>query len=642
MPSPTLSHPHYPLPEVLLNEDRVALPLAAPSLTTPPPGRSLPQVLLNERTAGPFRDHYLHLLAVRLLGPPPDQTALPAAWGAERTLLQALPVMPTAAAMLADVDRGPGRMAAFRQHVMARIDEEEAEYCPALALAVQPSAFHAHVLSPMSWPKAALSPAQFSSLRLPDGLATLADEFERFFHAWEGSASVLYDAHAAAAAGGTDHDGRGPAARSVDDLAARLLHAGGGDGGLWPRGEEGSGGEHAGLGRAAGSGTSRKRLLWCHAAGTVTLAFHVGGAAPPQRSLLSSPRSRPPFAAPTTVTLVVSTPQAAVLMALDVAEPAGGLGPGGLTERALGEATGLHGDELRAVTRSLSDPSQPLLSTTTTTTTSTAAGVAAEPVYRLADALLTGAVGLRRGGRGEQPVVADRARWAQATARLSRCPAVAAGTDTGADAGTGVGPRNWRESLIDACIVRELKKASRDGSGRTALSMPALLLGSSHALDTALTVEELAGRVKDALEARRLRVGGVPVLVLGACDVAGRCEALVDGGYIEAVAVTLVGPGAAAFAPAASPFADTSTPSRRAGAAPGGPAFPTWAHAPAGPTRTVRFGFTYLPEAPSPLSTHPDQTPRRTRRVRPEGTYCRATWAWAQARAQACWPRCAV
>ncbi len=137
--------------------------------------------------------------------------------------------------------------------------------------------------------------------------------------------------------------------------------------------------------------------------------------------------------------------------------------------------------------------------------------------------------------------------------------------------------KSWREALIDACIVRELKRAARDKSGRVAQVAAWQVEAQGpgpHQLSMALTAEELAGRVKESLETSRLRAGVSPTLVLGLREVDERCELLVEQGCIEAVSVNVT-----------SAFGAAGEGQGRRGAL-------AWGAAPQ-VVRSVRYGYCY-------------------------------------------------
>ena len=542
--------------------------------------------------------------------------------------------------MISDLERTADRMSAFHLYLIARIDNEEVEYCPSLAMAVQPSAFHVHVLSTTYWPKGSVSPLVFSSLKLPDSLFTIAEEFEKCFHTREGELSVLYDAPLSSTAHGSSKETN--QFRTISLLTSKMNHTesdGDGDEGRLLSSssltQEGYGRGGRGGSGSGNAGVSRKRLLWCHGLGTVTLSFRCIA---PRRtasslydpsssttsSLFMSPRTRPSSShhhhqpQKHTLTLVVTTPQAAVLLALDthhpwsssssftspegktglglgtndssmMGGPWGELGPSNnnnnnssnnnsnnnephsttrqshphhnhLTEQELSVVTGLHGEELRMLVQSLCDPSLPLLqkvshssinhehkgnNNNNNNNNNNSQGVSREASmlmmheqgmewsYRLSDELLHGTLSclgsndqqFHRGTPATtsasapghtttstklvQPyVTTDPTKWSQILTHLQQNQPISIQSAL----------KTWRESLIDACIVRELKRASREKTGRVSAQINALQLNQwSHPVQECLTLEEVAMRVKLVLETNRLRNGLAP----GRLDVMG-------------------------------------------------------------------------------------------------------------------------
>ena len=535
--------------------------------------------------------------------------------------------------MISDLERTTDRMSAFRLYLIARIDNEEVEYCPSLAMAVQPSAFHVHVLSTTYWPKGSVSPLVFSSLKLPDSLFTIAEEFEKCFHTREGELSVLYDAPLSSTAHGSSKETN--QFRTISLLTSKMNHTesdGDGDEGRLLSSssltQEGYGRGGRGGSGNGNAGVSRKRLLWCHGLGTVTLSFRcviprrtVSSLYDPSSSttsLFMSPRTRPSSShhhyqpQKHTLTLVVTTPQAAVLLALDthhpwsssssftspegktglglgtndssmMGGPWGELGPSNnnnnssnnnsnnnephsttrqshphhnhLTEQELSVVTGLHGEELRMLVQSLCDPSLPLLQKVSHSSinhehkgnnnNNNSQGVSREASmlmmheqgmewsYRLSDELLHGTLScigshdqqFHRGTPATtsasapghtttstklvQPyVTTDPTKWSQILTHLQQNQPISIQSAL----------KTWRESLIDACIVRELKRASREKTGRVSAQINALQLNQwSHPVQECLTLEEVAMRVKLVLETNRLRNGLAP----GRLDVMG-------------------------------------------------------------------------------------------------------------------------
>ena len=509
--------------------------------------------------------------------------------------------------MISDLERTTDRMSAFRLYVIARIDNEEVEYCPALAMAVQPTSFHVHVLSATYWPKGSISPLVFSSLKLPESMFTVAEEFEKCFHTMEGQTSVLYDAPLSSSGSSKETN----QFRTISFLTSKLNTESDVEG----EGEEGrllSSSTHtneaSGRFSSGSAGVSRKRLLWCHGLGTVTLSFRYTASrrsassmyesstsSSSTTSLFMTPRTRPSSSssnsnhAPVkqTISLIVTTPQAAVLLALDTnhhhsspssssfsslegkgglgqndasmmggpwsgKESSSGSGPSGggppchhLSERDLSLVTGLHGEELRVVVQSLCDPALPLLQKVAhrqinhqhnnshnksnsnsnqevnreTFAMTHEQGV--EWLYRLSDDLLNGSlVGSRdphhphraasvnstTPSKQDHPLVStDPSKWSQIMTQLQQTH----------PASVRAALKTWRESLVDACIVREMKRASREKTGRVSAQINALQHSQwSHPVQESLTLEELATRVKVVLETSRLRSGKAPGMFL--------------------------------------------------------------------------------------------------------------------------------
>ena len=505
-------------------------------------------------------------------------------------------------------------MSAFRLYLIARIDNEEVEYCPALAMAVQPTSFHVHVLSTTYWPKGSVSPLVFSSLKLPESLFTIAEEFEKCFHTMEGQSSVLYDAPLSSTGSSKDSNpyktlglfsSKVHMESDVEGEEGRLLSSS-----SLTHGSESTSGRFGN----ASAGVSRKRLLWCHGLGTVTLSFRCTAAtrrtttaasssssssiyepSSSTTSLFMTPRTRPSSSSSSinhaslkhTITLIVTTPQAAVLLALDPhystspssftsPSPGGraGLGQdnsssmggtwtgkesssdrmnGLLTERELSLVTGLHGEELRVVVQSLCDPSLPLLQTVTYHSNSQInppknnnnnnsnnnndsshgsnregsmmmTGQGVERLYRLSDDFLNGSlVGTRdhhhhhhhrvasthtnsTSSKQDQPLLmTDPSKWSHIMTQLQQTHPVS----------VRAALKTWREALVDACIVREMKRAAREKSGRVSAQINALQLNQwSHPVQECLTLEELSARVKVVLETNRLRCGTAPGMLM--------------------------------------------------------------------------------------------------------------------------------
>ena len=406
----------------------------------------------------------------------------------ELGVVNALPPMSLTADMIADVEQATDRMSDFRHYLLVRIDNDDFIYPPssALTLAVKPGVLNVHVLTASCWPKGILLPVSYAALKLPYPLSTMANEFENFYLS-SSSNRVTYNRVPQ-----PDHV---PLGTGIDTR------------------------------RVAVKGT--KKLHWCHGLGSVTLScripskysrpssvMHTGNPTPTTHpsSSSSSPSSSGMY-----ITIVLSTPQAVVLMAFQssISSNSGILDYNHQTriERnlfTLGTLTGLWEEELRAVVTSLCDTSAPLLQVYFDSQN--------KEIFSLSEQLMTGNIkGVRDGD----------ALIIQASA-LHPCPRQLRGLGDGFI-------RSWRDNMIDACIVRTLKGVERDRSG-------VFVDCKGRTLRAVLSSDTLEGLVKAALETKNRLV------LLPSKEIRWRCSVLVDQGSIGAVVGLCVGTGTGAGA----------------------------------------------------------------------------------------------
>lgn len=409
-------------------------------------------MVLTEANTKYFEDYYQLLLARRLIKIPYSEGVCGSP-RSDRTMLLALPPMSLAAAMITDIEQTAGTMSDFRHHLLVRIDSEELAYPSSsiLSLTIKPGALNVHILSASSWPRGLISALPYAALKLPASLSFIAGEFETFFQASSAS-SAKKNSKFPFSSSSTGHSSKGS--------------------------------------RGA------VRLHWCHSVGTVTLSCRIN-----QKPARHSPAhvlggcvSPSP-----TATIVLSTPQAAVMMAFQsYLLP---LGSADFTRQEkiqrsaadLSKTTGLWNEELQDVLSSLCDPALPLL-------VQVAQSV---DIFALSDHLLSGSLG---GLREEEPLVLNG--WT-----LNPAPKHP----------SGLGSKliqSWRESMVDACIVRTLKRVGRekcevffDSAGRT--------------LRGTMPFDRLCSAVKLSLEKKNRLV------IVPSEEIRMRCNRLVSQGCIE-------------------------------------------------------------------------------------------------------------
>lgn len=408
--------------------------------------------MLTEANTKYFEDYYQLLLARRLIKFPYSEGVCGSP-RSDRTMLLALPPMSLAAAMISDIEQTAGTMSDFRHHLLVRIDGEELAYPSSsiLGLIIKPGALNVHILSASSWPKGLISALPYAALKLPASLSFVAGEFETYFQASSAS-SAKKNAKFPFSSSSTGHSSKGS--------------------------------------RGA------VRLHWCHSVGTVTLSCRIN-----QKPARHSPAhviggcvSPSP-----TATIVLSTPQAAVMMAFQsYLLP---IGSADFTRQEkiqrsaadLSKTTGLWNEELQDVLSSLCDPALPLLIQVAQST----------DVYALSEHLLSGSLG---GLREEEPLVLNG--WT-----LNPAPKHPSGLGSKLT-------QSWRESMVDACIVRTLKCVGRekcevffDSAGRT--------------LRGTMPFDRLCSAVKLSLEKKNRLV------IVPSEEIRMRCNRLVSQGCIE-------------------------------------------------------------------------------------------------------------
>jgi hypothetical protein len=184
-----------------------------------------------------------------------------------------------------------------------------------------------HILSPPLWPKGTLSAVRFASLKLPPFLILIAREFELFFHSQ-------------------------PVSRKKKSSENRSSNN-----------NCNGNNEYEKFGKDARFGKSGKKLLWCHGSGIISVTCNVQGSRD-KHQILQIPSQSPSVNSSFTfksVTLVLTAPQAAVLIAFDKLSGMQQNRKIFLSFIELSVTTGLRDEELRSVILSLSDKSLPLL-----------------------------------------------------------------------------------------------------------------------------------------------------------------------------------------------------------------------------------------------------------------------------------------
>ena len=409
------------------------------------------------------------------------ESSLLSEWG----VLNALPPMALTSDMISDVEQAADRMSDFRHHLLARIDNDDYMYPPssALTLAVKPGILNVHVLTASCWPKGILFPVSYAAIKLPYPLSTMANEFENFYLS-SSSNRVTY---------------------------SKLPHTVSGPLGL---GNE--------VRRTPAKGT--KKLHWCHGLGSVTLSCRIQSKQSRPSSVVHngyptlSSSSSSSSTSITNVTIVLSTPQAAVLMAFQssMSSNSGVVDYNQQVEIKkslfnLGTLTGLWEEELRAVVSSLCDTSAPVLQV--------ALDSQNKEIFSLSEQLMTG--NLKGTREGDTLIV--RARGIHPCPRSLTSP------------GKGL-IRSWRDNMIDACIIRTLKGVERDRSGVFTDS-------KGRTLRAVISSDILDGLVKASLEAK------IRLVLLSSKEIRSRCCVLVDEGSIEVVKGKCAGTGTSILQP---------------------------------------------------------------------------------------------
>lgn len=409
------------------------------------------------------------------------ESSLLSEWG----VLNALPPMALTSDMIADVEQAADRMSDFRHHLLARIDNDDFMYPPssALTLAVKPGILNVHVLTASCWPKGILFPVSYASLKLPYPLSTMANEFENFYLS-SSSNRVTYSK--------LPHTDSGPLGLGND------------------------------VRRTPAKGT--KKLHWCHGLGSVSLSCRIQSKQSRPSSVVHTgyptltSSSSSSSSSITYVTIVLSTPQAAVLMAFQ-SSMSSNSGVVDCNQQAkikkslfnLGTLTGLWEEELRAVVSSLCDASAPLLQVVLDSQN--------KETFSLSEQLMTG--NLKGTREGDTLVVRAKA--------LHPCPRSL--TSPGKDF-----IRSWRDNMIDACIIRTLKGVERDRSGVFTDS-------KGRTLRSVISSDILDGLVKASLETKNRLV------LLSSKEISARCCVLVDEGSVEVVKGLCAGTGTSTLQP---------------------------------------------------------------------------------------------
>ena len=378
----------------------------------------------------------------------------------ERSLLLQLPVISRAEYMIQDVEETYDRMSDFRQYLLNRIDNNELDYPlpSSLVLSIKPNALNVHILSNASWPMTFLSPISYSKLKLPKGLSLMVDEFELYYQ-----------------------DSNKETISYIDKLKYDDTYS-----------------LKNNNNRAYCTGN--KKLLWCHGLGTVTLCCRI------QQNKLS--RSTYVFYNSSTlvpsVTLIVSTPQAVVLLAFEsksiVVTDKVILKQNkdkDKVERSFSELidiTGLEYDELQTIVLSLCHHTLPLLSKSKNKHD--------KDIYYLSEALLNGSLG---GMKDDESLVPHTV-----------------GTDRTINVLSKKLLHTWRNNMIDACIVRTLKVVCRDG-------LSEFIDQKGCKLNTTISVFNLCEIIKRNLETKSLLV------LLLSEEIIERCNNLVERGIIDVI-----------------------------------------------------------------------------------------------------------
>jgi Cullin family len=413
-------------------------------------------VVLTETDTKYFEDYYQLLLARRLIKFPYSEGVSggrDCSPRSDRTMLLALPPMSLAAAMITDIEQTASTMSDFRHHLLVRIDSEELAYPSSsiLSLTIKPGALNVHILSASSWPKGLISALPYAALKLPASLSFVAGEFETFFRA--------------SSASNAKKNSKFPFSSSSTGLSSK--------------GSRGA-----------------VRIHWCHSVGSVTLSCRIN-----QKPARHSPAHGPGSIAPPSpaVTIILSTPEAAVMMAFQSYLLTPGSSDFARQEKIqrsiteLSKTTGLWNEELQEVLSSLCDPALPLLVPVDES------GV----LFTLSEHLLSGSLG---GLREEEPLVLNG--WI-----LNPAPKHPSGLGSGLT-------QSWRESMVDACIIRNLKRVGREKSEVFFDSAGRTLRGT-------MPFDRLCGAVKQALEKKNRLV------IVPSEEIRMRCNRLVSQGCID-------------------------------------------------------------------------------------------------------------
>lgn len=149
-----------------------------------------------------FEELYQDQLAFRLLSRDNKETNLSTrqtehSYAIEKDLLSLLPRLPSAAAMIVDIEKTYHRMNDFRKHLTCRIDNDEllldndlwGQHTP-FDLAITPGDINIHILS-SPWPTIT-SPNSYSTLKIPIILSTIAEEFEEYLYDQEKKSSSIF------------------------------------------------------------------------------------------------------------------------------------------------------------------------------------------------------------------------------------------------------------------------------------------------------------------------------------------------------------------------------------------------------------------------------------------------------------------
>ena len=416
------------------------------------------QVVLTETNTKYFEDYYQLLLARRLIKFPYSEGVYggrDCSPRSDRTMLLALPPMSLAASMITDIEQTAGTMSDFRHHLLVRIDSEELAYPSSsiLSLTIKPGALNIHILSASSWPKGLISALPYASLKLPASLSFVASEFETFFQATSAS--------------GAKKNSKFPFSSSSTGHGSKGFRG-------------------------------AVRLHWCHSVGTVTLSCRIN-----QKPARHSPAHGLGGCVPLspTVTIILSTPQAAIMMAFQSYLLPPGSADFTRPEKIqrstadLSKITGLWNEELQDVLSSLCDPALPLL-------------VPVDQrgdIFALSEHLLSGSLG---GLREEDPLVVNG--WT-----LNPAPKHPSGLGSGLS-------QSWRESMIDACIIRTLKRVGREKSEVFFDSAGRTLRGT-------MPFDRLCSAVKLSLEKKNRLV------IVPSQEIRLRCNRLVSQGCIEVI-----------------------------------------------------------------------------------------------------------